>query len=371
MTVSTLCRELGLAGWDVTIVTRGNCYEDPDKVLIPPIGLVNTLSVPKGSTLLSPRWSSLFGSAIIGAARTKYTIIHNHGLWLSANHISAVIAKKHRFPYVVSPRGMAEPWALQYKAWKKQVAMLLYQRRDLLSAMVLHATAESEAENLRRLGFRQPIAIIPNGVDMLALGKTLATEVGAKTYRKKHALFLSRLHPKKGLAMLVEAWSRVQPEAWTLTIAGPDEGGHRAEINRLIERKDLCDVIRVIDAVNGEEKTKLYRSADLFVLPTFSENFGVVVAEALACGVPVITTKGAPWQGLLDYDCGWWVDIGLEPLVHALREATSKSPQELVNMGENGKRYVEASFSWPMIARDMSELYSWVLGKRARPTFVY
>ena len=254
---------------------------------------------------------------------------------------------------------------MSHKAWKKRLAWNLYQRRDLESAAVLHATAEQEAESFRQLGLRPPIAIIPNGTD-LPEWRDLAYPKG--TPRKM--LFLSRIHQKKGLLELVQAWQIVKPTGWKMIIAGPDEGGHQKIVEAAIQQAGLQDAFTFTGSVYGDEKEALYRSAEVFVLPTFSENFGLVVAEALACGVPVITTKGAPWQGLHTHRCGWWIDIGVEPLVAALREATTLPPNALRDMGQRGRVYVEQNFGWPGIAEQMLSVYRWVLGRGERPDCV-
>lgn len=295
----------------------------------------------------------------------EFCLIQNHGLWLPVNHWVSRFAHKHRIAMIAQPHGMLEPWAMNHKAWKKRLAWNLYQRRDLESAAVLHATAEQEAESFRQLGLRPPIAIIPNGTDLPAW-RDLPYPKG--TPRK--ILFLSRIHQKKGLLELVQAWQTVRPSGWKMIIAGPDEGGHQKIVEAAIQHAGLQDEFVFTGSVYGDDKEALYRSADLFVLPTFSENFGLVVAEALACGVPVITTKGAPWQGLHTHCCGWWIDIGVEPLAVALREAMNLPPDTLRDMGQRGRVYVEQNFGWPGIAQQMLSVYRWVLGQGDKPDCV-
>lgn len=292
-------------------------------------------------------------------------LLHSHGLWTPVNHWTARLARRAGIPLVIQPRGMLEPWALAYRSWKKRLALLLYQWRDLVSAVLLVATAEQEAENFRKLGLRQPIAVIPNGTDL--------PEWRDRAYPKgspRTMLFLSRIHQKKGLLELVQAWKTIKPIGWKMVIAGPDEGGHQKIVEAAIRQAGLQDDFTFAGSVYGDEKEALYRSADLFVLPTFSENFGLVVAEALACGVPVITTKGAPWQGLLTHRCGWWIDIGVEPLAAALREAMNLPPDTLRDMGQRGRTYVEQNFGWPGIAEQMLSVYRWVLGQGEQPDCV-
>jgi glycosyltransferase involved in cell wall biosynthesis len=259
---------------------------------------------------------------------------------------------------------MLEPWSLGEKKWKKRLAMWLYQRRDLERAVALHATAESEAEQFRRLGFKQPIVVLPNGVDFPAkIPPRIRRADGGKTI-----LFLSRIHPKKGLIDLVEAWRKIREGCcgWHVEYAGPDSGGHLGEVQERIQKMGLAGDFTYLGDLDDHEKWSAYRSADLFVLPTHSENFGIVVAEALAAGVPVITTKGAPWaelegiprqDGAVPGRAGWWIDIGAEPLAEALREAMGLTDGERCAMGENGRRLVEAKYTWPAVAERMKAAY--------------
>lgn len=292
-------------------------------------------------------------------------IVHDNGIWLMTNHSAAKVSSLLNIPRIVSVRGMLEPWALDYRGWKKRTAWWLYQRHDLQTARVLHATAQREAENLRRLDLRQPIAIIPNGVNLPAFSER------QQLHKLSHtALFLGRIHPVKGLLNLIEAWRITQPANWKMIIAGPDEGGHRRVVVEAIRRAGLENQVELVGAVDGKDKTALFQQADLFVLPSFTENFGVVVAEALACGVPVITTRGTPWEGLLTHCCGWWIDIGIEPLAAAIREATALSDEQRRDMGQRGRQYVERDFGWPDIAQQMLSVYRWMLGQGERPDCV-
>lgn len=293
-------------------------------------------------------------------------LLHNHGLWLTGNHHVAVASRKYGIPLVIHPRGMLEPWALQYRSWKKYLALWIYQRRDLETAALLFATAEQEAESIRKLGLRQPIAIIPNGINLdLIHPDEVSWEAGARR-GPRTALFLSRIHPKKGLLNLINAWGRVRPENWRLCLAGPDEGGHLATVMRRVQTLGLDASVDYVGVVEGEKKVALFASADLFVLPTFSENFGVVVTEALASGLPVITTHGTPWQGLVTHGCGWWIEPTVDALVETLHKALALDTTTLRQMGVNGRAYAQ-EFDWASIAHQTAEVYRWVLGQGPMP----
>jgi glycosyltransferase involved in cell wall biosynthesis len=295
-------------------------------------------------------------------------LLHSHGLWLPVNHWAARAARRFHLPLVIHPRGMLEPWALNQKAWKKRAALALFQHQDIKTARVLVATSTIEYENIRKLGFRNPVAVIPNGVH-LAVPVAGAMFECEERRVERTVLFLSRIHKKKGLLNLIRAWTVLKPVGWRLRIAGPDEGGHLAAVMALARELGITSSLEYVGEVDGAEKSALYRRTDVFVLPTFSENFGVVVAEALAHGIPVITTRGAPWADLETHRCGWWIDIGVEPLVQALREAMALNDDERRAMGERGREYVRR-YDWGDIARQTIEVYRWVLGQGHQPDCV-
>lgn len=301
--------------------------------------------------------------------RNNVEIIHDHSLWRRYHLGVALAARQTGRPLVLSPRGTMLPWCLQHKRLKKKLGMMAYQRRILEEVALFHVTSEEEAESVRSAGLRQPMALIPNGTILPDLDSPPAPN-GMALNGERTALFLSRIHPKKGLLMLIEAWSRLRPLGWKLRIVGPDENDYRNEIAAAIEREGLSDVVAMHGAVDHNEKWILYRAADLFVLPTHSENFGIVVSEALASGTPVVTTKGAPWAELETRRCGWWTDVSVDGLAHALQEATSLPKEELRIMGERGRRLIEERYSWQAIGRDMLAAYAWLLSKREKPDTV-
>ncbi len=290
-------------------------------------------------------------------ARTD--VLHDNGMWWPHNHRLAQLAHRRGINRVVSTRGMLEPWAVNHKRWKKRIAWGLYQRRDLRRAHWHHTTSEAEAGHVKRLRLDVPVCVIPNGIDLPVLEPRAPVTEAARA-GKKTALFLGRIYPVKGLPMLIEAWARVRPDGWTLQIAGPDEAGHRAQVEQAVAAAGLKDVISFTGVLSGEAKRSAFLSADLFVLPTHSENFGTVVAEAMAHGVPVLTTTAAPWAVIEERGCGWWIDPTVGGISEGLRRATLSDSDTLRAMGAKGREFAVAEFGWESVAKRFISIYELV-----------
>lgn len=338
----------------------------------------------------------------------EFDAVHIHGVWNLQLHEVAKMCRAAKVPYVIAPRGMLEPWSLKQKWLKKRIARFLYQDHDLKKAAALHATAESEAEQFRKLGFKNYCIVSPNGVNLLEGKKArvggispdrraLRSELNAECGRRR-ALFVSRMHPKKGVLALVESWSRVKPQGWVCelvyTMNNDEEREYEQEVKDGIlalgmsyQDKDgsiqSSTSTQDIDflftgPLDDDKKWEAYARAALFVLPTYSENFGIVIAEALWAGVPVITTRGTPWRDLVSHNCGWWIDLpaqdGLakwDALDAALKEAASldfptptQNSNSLKRMGENGHRLVEQKYTWKAVVDQMKHGYEQILNLR-------
>jgi glycosyltransferase involved in cell wall biosynthesis len=253
---------------------------------------------------------------------------------------------------------MLEPWALSHKRFKKQIAWRLYQEFDLKRARCHITSGETEALNLKQFALGVPVVTIPNGVDIPELVKfRQESPRAAANPRVKTALFVGRIYPIKGLPRLIEAWGRVRPEGWRLCIAGPDEAGHRKQVEKAVSVAGLGDAVSFTGPLEPELKTPAFLDADLFVLPSHSESFGMVVAEALAHGLPVLTTTATPWAILREKNCGWWVDPTVDGIAEALHQATRLDPAALRAMGTRGRDLVEAEFSWRRIGNRMLSTY--------------
>jgi glycosyltransferase involved in cell wall biosynthesis len=254
--------------------------------------------------------------------------------------------------------------ALRFSHGRKRLIWSLLQARAARAASMIHATSEAEFEEVRAFGLTNPVAVIPNGVD-------LAEPARREGRTQRTVITLGRIHPKKGLPHLIEAWSRIAPAFpdWRLRVVGPDENGHAAELALQARALGLSSV-SIEGALFGADKQAAFAEADLFVLPTLNENFALTVAEALAAGLPAVVTKGAPWPELDRRGCGWWIDVGPEPLAAALAQAMSLPDGALRAMGERGRAWMAQSYAWPGVAKSMAEAYRWLCGKGDRPASV-
>ena len=365
--VPALCEALDAESVEVHLVTAVPEDPAPDREPILPGGDVHVHPIEESTRLQRTLRSPLqFYRRLWSVVRAVGPdVLHDHGAWLPSNAAAAWVARRADVPLVATPRGMVTGWSLSHQAWKKQAAWHLYQKHIFRQASLFHATAPAEVDNLRALGLTQPVAVVPNGVD---LPETLPDDPAPN---EKRALFLSRLHPKKGLPMLLDAWAELQPDGWTLELVGPSENNHRAELERQAADLGLDGTVIFSGPVDDADKWHKYTAADLFVLPTHSENFGIVVAEALAAGVPVLTTTGAPWQELEDHDCGWWVEPAPDAIRDALATATGQERDNLVAMGQRGRALVESTYTWAAVGWKMTRAYEWLLGgELSRPSFI-
>ena len=371
-----LCTSVGRHGYTVDLVAGYDHVRDASLIL-PDVSIVRFHHVGEQRFLGISFPSAFYRSVSSLAWEAKQdnipVLVHDHGIWGSYNVAAAIASRGAGTPYILSPRGMMEPWALSYKSNKKRLAWALYQRRIVRSSAALVATSDQERDNIKNVVPDLPVAVIPNGVTWPA---QLPDRPVRQSGRPAFLLFMSRVHPKKNLLGLVRAWQQVcrvsSRDHWTLCIAGPDELDHTEEVRDYVHSLQLDSRVEFLGPIDEDKKSAVFESADLFVLPSFSENFGIVVAEALAYGLPVVASRRTPWASLPERGCGWWVEPEVEALAVALSQAIDLTPADRQAMGRRGREYVRAAFSWDGIGLLTAQLYDWVLGQSSSvPQFVF
>lgn len=362
-----LAKELRVADFDVRVVTtNGN---GP-----------STLAVPAGRWIAFEGVPTYYGRRFPGTSHVSWgawrtivdesaraDLIHVTGIFSWINLAAAAASRRRGVPLVVSPRGSLDPDALAFSPRKKDWWFRLGGSRALEKATAFHVTSDMERSHVASLFPGARIGIVPNGVEVPS-EDDLARWSNAP-FAEPTVLYLGRVHPKKNLIALVRAWASVSPRhpAATLVIAGPDDHGHRAEVERVIAAERLEATVQLAGRVAGEDKHRLLARACCLILPSLTENFGNVVAEALAHRVPAIASTGTPWGGLRDRDCGWWSDPSVEGLARAIEEALTLPAETRIAKGERGRRWMIEEFSWPKVAREMTDFYDAVVSSRRVP----
>lgn len=322
--------------------------------------------------------SGAFGFSIQFISRIlcwQPAIVHAHGLWMYPGIAARIAAAKAQIPLIISPHGMLDPWALKNSAWKKKIAGWLYENRNLRSAACIHALCESEYQSIRAYGLKNPVCIIPNGVDLPGSTETqMAPPWEPQVGTDKHVmLFLGRIHLKKGLENLIRAWGILKNtklaelKQWHLVIAGWSQGGHEEELKHLVNELNLEADVTFSGPLYDTQKDAALRAAKAFVLPSFSEGLPMAVLEAWSYGLPVLMTK---FCNIPDgFEAKAAVEIQPQPdsIAEGLKEFVALSTDQQKQIGQNGLELVEDRFAWPRIAAQMIDVYKWVLGQGDRP----
>lgn len=294
-------------------------------------------------------------------------IIHNHMLWRMPNIYPLHIKKSKRISLITSPRGSMSKEALQVSEKKKLIFNKLSNQNNMLSSCdAFHATSNKEKNEIRSLGYKQPIAVIKNGVDIPILKKTNFSK------EKTKFLYLGRIHPIKGLDLLIRTWYKIeaQHKNCTLEICGYYEDiEYYNSLKELIKKLGLQNIY-FSDKVSGDEKQKKYIENDVFIIPSKSENFALVIAEAMSYGLPVIVSEETPWHIVKKNNYGWVISLNEDDIYLAISEANTCDKTDLKDMGNFGRKYIEEHFSWNVLSKDYLTFYDWVRNGGTPPHFM-
>ena len=361
----SMVRALRVEGIDAEVVTTN---DDAEKLLDVPLNRrVEYEQVPVWFLKRFP-WRMkeyLFSPALTGWLRQHiqhYELIHTHYLFSYASTCAAALACYHRIPYIASTMGQLAPWALAQSRRKKQVYSWVIERRRLNQATAIHCTAAAEAQDVVNFGIQSPTFTLPLGVDIPVVWPNAGAllrqqyDIAAET---PVVLFLSRLHYKKQPDLLLRVLAQLQSEAvdFHLILAGAGDRAYEESLKQLIGTLNLTDRVSMPGFVSGKEKDLLLQGADLFVLPSFSENFGIAVAEALAAGLPAIVTLDVQIAPeIAAAQAGWVIEGDAATLKQAIAKLLA-TPEWRYQLGENGRLLARQRYGWPAIAHRLAAIY--------------
>lgn len=295
-------------------------------------------------------------------------IYHVQGLWMLHGTQLARYARKHKKPYVVTLRGMLYPEALSHNPLVKKLSLLIYQGKTLREAAAIQVTCREEMDHYRALGFKNPVAIIPNPIETEGI-----INQPLQLKNQFRVGYLGRVHPRKRIERLIYAFGNLKKKlpanAELLIIGGGDKSYEkflRDEVSRL-----QLDNVRFTGFLSGKEKETAIKSLSILGVPSDFENFGNIVTEALVYGVPVIASQGMPWQELPANGCGWWIPNDQDFIDKTILEAFSLGPEKLREMGMRGRALMLKNYSVEALGEKMKQLYLWILGETSKPDFVY
>lgn len=299
----------------------------------------------------------LISIADLGYEKELPAIAHIHGCWDYPLHHACRWANQNHVPIVWSPHGALSPWAMRHKRWKKIIPWYLYQRHDLASAQVLHATTELEIGWNQWFGFAGKPVLVPLGVHLPQKFNKRVRMVNEPL----RVLFVGRVYPVKGLLNVVRAAAKLKDVSIRFRIVGPDQAGHQSELIAEADRLGVSSMFEWPGPKFGEELSDEYEACDILILPSFTENFGATVAEALAHGRPALASRFTPWRILDERKCGWWVDNEPSTLAETLRAVALLDAETLTTMGMKGRKLVAEQYSWQAVGSQLESVYGGLL----------
>ncbi len=370
VSVQNMARQIqGLC--DVKVLSTRDSFSEADATgWLPVIPTIVDQKGPRNFGYAPDLWGRL--------RRTNADLIHCHGIWMYPSTAARSVARRHHIPLVVSPHGMLDPWALRKSRWKKRVVGWLFENRNLHAAACIHALCESEYQSIRDYGLGNPVAIIPNGIDLPAHNVESAPPWAAGVHSEKRVLlFLGRIDPKKNVHGLIQAWHELRhrrvAEEWVLVIAGwsrADAAEYERKIRQLVVNLGLEESVVFSGALYDQKKAAAFVHADGFILPSYSEGLPMAVLEAWVYELPVLMT--AECNLPVGFAEGAAVEIrpSAESIARGLAKFLLASDEERHDIGRNGRRLVQTAFSWSQVVEQMHSVYRWCLQRAEKPDYV-
>jgi glycosyltransferase involved in cell wall biosynthesis len=336
---------------------------DIDDVLIGNESFIKT--IPRSRCFISP----LYRRVLLNG---DYQLFHANGIWEYTELITAKIARKKDIPYIIAPHGMLYPQALACSKLKKQIFRKLFLMNDLQKAAAIHATCMEEMQHLRNLGVKSPIAVVPNPISITNCETTFDVSQLRITDTKLRIGYLGRVHPRKNIERLLYVWDNLNLNKTDaeLIIIGDGDAQYMNFLKAEKEKLNLTNVI-FTGFLSGTAKECALNSLSYLVVPSDFENFGMIIPEALIKGIPVIASRGTPWEELNTHQCGWWVDNDVDSLSETIQKAIETSEKVRIEMGKRGQELVKNNYSVEVVSKKMIRLYEWILIGGEKPEFVY
>jgi poly(glycerol-phosphate) alpha-glucosyltransferase len=301
-------------------------------------------------------------------------VLMTHGLWMYPTMVALAWHQRTRRPFIINPHGMLDSWAINNSYWKKRIAGFFNENAGLRKAACIRALCQSEASSIRAYGLRNPICVIPNGMDLSGESVTTSAPWGGKVaVGRKALLYLGRIHPKKGLRHLLRAWALLrkrrftQTEDWDLVIAGWNQNGHEQELKNLAHRLGIAASVHFPGPQFAQAKTAAYHHADAFVLPSVSEGLPMVVLEAWSHQLPVVMTPQCHLPEGFEAGAAICTEPEVASIVETLEILFSMDQADRKRMGYRGHQLVAERFGWSKIGTQMHEVCQWLLGEANRP----
>lgn len=303
-----------------------------------------------------------------------FKIVHLHGHWLYQSLLAEKLASSMSLPLVISSHGMLDPWALGNSWLKKRIAYNLFERKCLLSAFCMHALTPKEYEAFRLFGLKQPVAVIPNGVSIPDLEKSMPLPLWYENrfQSRKILLFLGRLHRKKGVFELLNAFNKIKRrgKGWMLVVAGA--GPHEDELKHLASDIGLStDDIIFTGELHGEEKCRTFCASDAFILPSFSEGLPMSVLEAMSYGLPCFISENCNMPDTFQKNVCLKISTNTECLARELGDYLALPDRAMFLLGQRAREHVSNKYCWTVVAEMFKRLYNWILHGGEKPEFIH